>query len=114
MTAPRSPDDYAAGYRGDPLFKGCTRPPMLFGVPVVPCILVAGSLMLLAFWVSFYLILAVPASVAIMRAMVKDDDQKFRLLGLKLRFRLIHLNRTGRFWQASSYSPLAYTKRRSD
>lgn len=114
MTASRHSDDYAAGYRGDPLFKGCTRPPMLFGVPVVPCILVCGTLILLTMWTSVFVGLAIPAAVAIMRLTVREDDQKFRLLGLKLRFRIIHFNRTGRFWKASTYSALAYTKRKSN
>ncbi|WP_108610806.1 VirB3 family type IV secretion system protein [Aminobacter sp. MSH1] len=112
MTASRVFHDVAAGYRGDPLFKGCTRPPMLMGVPVMPCIVVCGSLILLTMWTSVFVGLSIPAAVAIMRLTVKEDDQKFRLLGLKLLFRVIHLNRTGRFWKASTYSPLAYTKRK--
>lgn len=112
MTAPRATDSYAGGYRGDPLFKGCTRPPMLLGVPMVPCLLVCGTLTLLTIWISLFLVVTLPVAVAIMRVMVKEDDQKFRLLGLKFLFRVVHFNRTGRFWQASSYSPLPYAKRK--
>lgn len=112
MTSPRHSDQYAEGYKGDPLFKGCTRPPMLFGVPVVPCIVVCGSLLLITVWTTPLFGATVPLALAIMRAMVKEDDQQFRLLALKLHFRVIHFNWTGRFWKASTYSPIALTKRK--
>lgn len=34
----------------NPLFKGLTRPPMIFGVPMTPLVIVMGSIFLLAFY----------------------------------------------------------------
>ena len=42
------------GFR-DPIFKGCTRPAMLGGVPTIPLILICGLTLLCAVW-SFYLV----------------------------------------------------------
>jgi len=76
--------------------------------------MVCGALILLAVWTTIFMVLLIPLAIGIMRTMVKEDDQKFRLLGLKMQFRLIHFDRTARFWKSSTYSPLAYTKRKPD
>jgi type IV secretion system protein VirB3 len=34
----------------DPVFKGCTRPAMLWGVPLVPFLMVGGSILIPAIW----------------------------------------------------------------
>ncbi len=71
----------------NPLFKGLTRPPMIFGVPITPFIVAMGGIFLLAFYSQniFLLILAIPAFF-IMKAMTKKDDFIFRLMFLKIRF----------------------------
>ena len=34
----------------DPLFKACTRPAMMAGVPLVPLVLVVGAFLMLGSW----------------------------------------------------------------
>jgi type IV secretion system protein VirB3 len=96
----------------DPLFKGCTRPAMLFGVPVVPLAVVSGGVLLLSLWLSILLALGLLPLFFVMRGLAQSDDQKFRLLWLKLYFRLIHYNHTRRFWRSSHYRALNYIRRK--
>lgn len=96
--------------RRDPLFKGCTRPPMLFGVPLLPLVVVAAVDALFVVWFTLLFITALPVAVAIMRAIVRSDEQRFRQLALWFRFRFLDGNR--RFWGGcSSYSPLTISRR---
>ena len=96
----------------DPLFKGCTRPAMIFGVPLVPLAVTSGVIILISIWTSiFYATLLIPA-VLIMRQIAKSDDQQFRLLGLKILFRGVNYNHNAKFWKASAYSPFTFKKRR--
>lgn len=97
----------------DPLFKGCTRPAMMFGVPVVPLAVVSGVFILLAIWTKILVAALLIPIVMVMRLVAKKDDQQFRLLGLKMLFRLVNFNHNGRFWnKASTYSPLSFKKRK--
>lgn len=96
----------------DPIFKGCTRPAMMFGVPIVPLAITCSVVVLLSIWTSIFLVLLLIPLIITMRQITKSDDQQFRLLGLKLLFRAIHRNANGRFWKSSAYSPLAFKKRK--
>lgn len=96
----------------DPLFKGCTRPAMLFGVPLVPLAVVGGVVVLISVWTTILFAFTLIPIVITMRIIAKSDDQQFRLLGLKFVFRVINRNKNARFWKASAYSPIAFTKRK--
>lgn len=105
----------------DTLFKGCTRPAMVWGVPLTPLVVAIAVVMLLAIWTSILIGLLLLPIVVVMRSITRSDDQQFRLLGLQLSFRgldfpilrrLFHCNRNGRFWQASSYSPFQFKRRK--
>ncbi|MBD4573246.1 Type IV secretion system protein PtlB, partial [Xanthomonas citri pv. citri] len=61
---------------------------MIMGVPVVPFVIVGGSLMLVTIWTSIFCIVLVPVAIMVMRHITKSDDQQFRLLWLKILFRL--------------------------
>ena len=106
------------GFR-DPIFKGCTRPAMLGGVPTIPLILICGLTLLLSVG-SFYLVsgylslfilfVTIPVVVT-MREMTKKDDQRLRQVMMRARMRLRH--RASRAtWGAISYGPLTFTRRR--
>ena len=97
----------------DPLFKGCTRPAMVMGVPLVPLMAAVGVVVLLSVWTTMIvgLVLMPPVFLA-MRFIAKDDDQAFRLLGLRLLFRVLSRNRNARFWRASTYSPFQFARRK--
>lgn len=99
-------------YRGDPVFKGCTRPAMFWGIPLMPFIATFGAFILLSVWFSFLFLIPLPLVLMGMRHVVKDDDQAFRLHALRLRFRLIAFNRNGKFWKASAYGPIPFVKRK--
>jgi len=105
----------------DPLFKGCTRPAMLFGVPLIPLAIVTIFFVLLAVYTTLFVGLLIFPIVIVMRLITKSDDQQFRLLGLKIMFRgcnlpllnrLFYCNHNGKFWKASAYSPIQFTQRK--
>ncbi len=79
----------------DPIFRGCTRPAMLFGVPMLPFCSVTGVAILLAGW-SFYLLSAYVtlfiAAIYVpiyfwMRAITKVDDQRLKQVLMRWRIR---------------------------
>jgi type IV secretion system protein VirB3 len=105
------------GFR-DPIFKGCTRPAMFAGVPMLPFLLVTGTFLILTVW-TFYLVsgylslflvtVYIPLCVT-MRQVTKKDDQRLHQLlkRTQMRFRQI----SGRaLWGAASYAPIRYKKR---
>ena len=99
--------------RKDPLFKGCTRPAMFFGVPIVPLSVAVGAVFLLAVWISLFVAVTLIPIVLVMRMITKTDDQQFRLLSRKLYCRLLpHMNKNAKFWGSSTYAPIVFKHRR--
>jgi type IV secretion system protein VirB3 len=100
----------------DPVFKGCTRPAMLWSVPMAMLLPAIGLLLILGMWglwlyppaglTSFSLM--VPVYFA-MRAVTRRDDQRLRQLVLRLRMVLGQRNR--RFWRARTYAPIRFKSR---
>ena len=74
--------------RKDVLFRGCTRPPMFMGVPYVPFTIGAGVCILMTFYIDMFCLLLLPVVIGIMRQMARRDEMVFRLLGLRLQFRM--------------------------
>lgn len=75
------------------LFRGCTRPAMIMGVPYVPFAFGAGGCFLLAVYVNFFCLLLLPAVIFVMRQMARRDEMIFRLLGLRWQLKLRTRNR---------------------
>lgn len=100
----------------DPVFKGCTRPAMLWGVPLVAFLLVGGAMLIPAIWALLVrppigvalLFLMIPVFVS-MRVVTKRDDQ--RLHQLALRWRLVLTQRNRGFWNAHAYAPIRFKRR---
>lgn len=100
----------------DSVFKGCTRPAMLWGVPLVPFLMAGGSILIPAIWV---LLASPPAGVGIvlllipvfvtMRAVTRHDDQRLAQYVLCVRMGLRQRNR--RFWGAHAYVPVRIKRR---
>lgn len=87
----------------DAIFKGCTRPAMLMGVPIGPFIAAVGSILIGGMWTFIVsptaalivLSLLIPVVVT-MRAITRYDDQRLRQTFMQLRLRLLQRNR--KFW----------------
>src|ERR1700744_5077144 len=92
----------------NPVFKGCTRPAMLWGVPLVPFLMVGGGMLIPAIWALLaspplgvaILFLMIPVFVA-MRVITRHDDQRLAQYALRLRMLLHQGNR--RYWGAHAY-----------
>ncbi|MBN3780514.1 type IV secretion system protein VirB3 [Burkholderia sp. Ac-20345] len=102
-----------------PIFKGCTRPAMQFGVPLVPFILVWGVAFIGAVWLGFLvswmlaiglIIVAIVLTVT-MRDMTKKDDQKLKQVLMRIVIRIVQSNHWR--WRAISFSPIRYKRRKS-
>lgn len=93
----------------DAIYKGATRPPMKFGVPLVPLVLVLALAALVTLWVGTLVTWWVlPAMLAgtlpllfWMRHVTHHDDQRLRQFFIAARLRIRDRNRT--FWRARSY-----------
>ena len=101
----------------DMIYKGCTRPPLLWGVPLLPLIMVLMPGMLvgmvgLAYFLPMSLIAIFVSLTAWiwMRAVTKKDDQ--RLLQIFLRLRLRSRQRNTRYWGCAAYAPIVYFRRK--
>ncbi|EPF8463804.1 VirB3 family type IV secretion system protein [Campylobacter coli] len=91
----------------NPLFKGLTRPPMIFGVPMTPFVIAMGSIILVAFYSQniFLVGFSIPVFF-IMKAMTKRDDFIFRLMFLKMRFFSNPASKN--YYKAKTYSTNSY------
>lgn len=102
----------------DAIFKGCTRPAMKMGVPLVPLIFVFMACFLVGVWGGFLLgiwpvfiaVITLVVAIVTMRGVAKKDDQRFRQVYLWLLLRVRNKNRS--FWQATSYSPTRFKSRK--
>lgn len=88
-----------------PLFKACTRPPMLMGVPIRALVFVAGFILLLAISFSFFFLLGIPVAILIMREVTKRDDKQFNLIAVWFKTKMRYPSALKRKWNATSYSP---------
>lgn len=93
------------------VFRGCTRPAMFFGVPLMPFFIGAGGCLLLAMYAgNMFLLLLIPPVIFVMRMMAKRDEMIFRLLGLRWLFRLKarNLQKHSKMWV---FSPNNYREK---
>ncbi|KVW83001.1 type IV secretion system protein VirB3 [Burkholderia cepacia] len=100
----------------DPVFKGCTRPAMLWGVPLVPVLMVGGGMLIPAIWALLgspplgvaILLLMIPVFV-VMRVITRHDDQRLAQRTQRVRMALRQRNR--RFWGVHAYVPVRLKRR---
>ena len=94
------------------IYKGATRPPLLFGVPLIPAIVVAGLALMLGMYLLVFtrslllpLVVVIPAAVlwVYMVQITRKDDQ--RLSQVILRLRLRQAKSPLRLWRSLSYAP---------
>lgn len=92
------------------IYKGATRPPMKWGVPLVALVLIFMPTLVLAMWGAVLISLWIAPAVLLvlaplygwMRYVTYKDDQ--RLLQMILRFKLMRTNPNHRLWKTRSYS----------
>lgn len=96
----------------DPIYKGCTAPAMVLGVPLLPFILgavVIGQLAVLSFYfidLSVMVAWLVIGFFAYFQALRVSRNDEHRLLQLMLKARMRgRQGATRRFWGAVSFSP---------
>jgi len=101
----------------DPVFKGCTRPAMLGGVPLLPLMLVVFPLLLIGVWglwlkpiIGIISVVSTIPTFIVMKIISKFDDQRLMQHLLRLRMSLRHRNT--KFWGAKSYAAIAYKIRK--
>lgn len=83
---------------------------MILGVPYLPFLVGAGVPLLLAMYVSLYILLAIPFIIVVMRLMAKKDEMIFRLIGLNLVFRFLPRNH-GLYGSSWVFGPSGYRKK---
>jgi type IV secretion system protein VirB3 len=95
------------------IFRGCTRPALVAGVPLVPLVSILCPLALVTVWLSFVagiyawvwaLALLVPAMTALRQITLVDDQ---RLLQCVLLVRVALQRRSFRALRSRHYSPLS-------
>lgn len=100
----------------DPVFKGATRPAMIWGVPLVAFLMVGGGMLIPAIWALLasppigvaILFLMIPVFV-VMRVITRHDDQ--RLAQYLLRVRMVLRQDNRRFWGGHAYVPVRLKRR---
>ncbi|WP_343666731.1 VirB3 family type IV secretion system protein [Paraburkholderia tropica] len=100
----------------DPVFKGATRPAMIWGVPLVAFLMIGGSMLIPAIWALLaspplgvaILFLMIPVFV-VMRVITRHDDQ--RLAQYLLRVRMVLRQGNRRFWGGHAYVPVRLKRR---
>lgn len=103
----------------DPLFKGCTRPAMLVGVPLIPMIVVCIAIFVPGMWILLFfgpiglvLILGVlPGCIGWMREVTKKDDYRLEQLILRGSLRIRQANSALWGKGIAVYSPVQYRRR---
>lgn len=69
------------------VFRGCTRPAMLLGVPYVPFFIGAGGTLVFSMYTNMLYMFFIPVIILILRQMARRDEMIFRLLGLRWQFK---------------------------
>ncbi|TKX28257.1 type IV secretion system protein VirB4 [Campylobacter sp. MIT 12-5580] len=92
-----------------PLFKGLTRPAMIFGVPITPLFVAMSIIGLLSFYIQnlFMALFCIP-TYFVMKQMAKQDNFIFRLYFLKMRFFTNPLSK--KFHGVKTFQAMSYTK----
>jgi type IV secretion system protein VirB3 len=101
------------------IYKGATRPAMVFGIPLKVLVPVDGALLFVLAWGSWlaskvgygWMVFSSTAVVMVvlnvwMRAVTGHDDQRLLQLWKWMRLQLMHRNRG--LWKCRSYSPIAF------
>ncbi|MEY3996610.1 MAG: Type secretory pathway, VirB3-like protein [Pseudomonadota bacterium] len=67
-----------------PVYKGCLRKALLFGIPLLPCMVMLGLLTIFGLSISLWFFLLVPVFMIIMRFLNAKDDCIFEMIILNM------------------------------
>jgi type IV secretion system protein VirB3 len=67
-----------------PVYKGCMRPALLLGIPLLPCMLVLGVLIIFSVAISLWFFVLMPVSIIVMRLMTAKDEAIFNIIFLNV------------------------------
>lgn len=67
-----------------PVYKGCLRKALLFGVPLLPCMAVIGIFVILGLSIKWWFLFFIPVFMVIMRVMNAKDDCIFEMIILNM------------------------------
>ncbi len=95
------------------LYKGATRPAMMFGVPTDALLWAFVGMGILSISTSIFLWVLFPLIVFLMRMVSKKDDKAFRQWGLYFDTKARNNKTLKRFWGGTSYTPLKKQKYQS-
>ena len=101
----------------DPIFKGCTRPATVWGVPLVPMIIIVGAMLILGALAgavfkgpSFLIALGSLMPIfLVLREVSRRDDH--RLVQILIRFRLARFGQIATMRSVRTYGPLRFVGR---
>ncbi len=65
-----------------PVYKGCMRPALLLGIPLLPCMLVLGVLAIITVLISLWFAILFPVALIVMRLMAAKDEEIFHIIFL--------------------------------
>jgi len=84
---------------------------MFLGVPYIPFFMGAGACMLMALYFNLFYLLLIPPVIFVMRQMARRDEMIFRLLGLRIQFRIKmrNLQQNDGMWL---FTPNSYREKR--
>ena len=88
-----------------PLFKGCTRPSMIMGIPTEAAFaaFVGVAIIAIAFGNMLLWILLLPIGI-VFRMIAKKDDRAFRIIGIWIDTKIRYPKTLRKKWGACSYS----------
>ena len=99
----------------DPIFKGCTRPSMIWGVPLIPLVAASVPMLISGVWglriyppAGLFSLFCLIPTFFVLRWITKKDDQRLMQLLLRFQMRIKQKNRV--FWHSHCYSPIRYKK----
>ncbi|WP_108653156.1 VirB3 family type IV secretion system protein [Dongshaea marina] len=99
----------------DPVFKACTRPALLFGVPMKPFLVISALILIITFYSNFlfetglWTMLLLPVVYGWLWVLCKFDDCMLDLLLLKCRMRV--RNRNINFYGGRAvYAPIRFER----
>lgn len=90
------------------VYKGCTRPAMLFGVPIIPFLFGVGGTFLFGFMIEPPFALLSVITWWLFKELCKNDELFFHSLYIKMITK--SGNKNSRFWKAITFQPIDYRK----